>query len=215
MYVVIPVADEPDNPTLALAIATIREHTDYDIVTIGKDYGLAEHIDMGQGPDPFANTDAAMRLACERFEQFVWSNDDIYWTRPSEPVRWALGGLTHPLGSGFYDKRRRATRNWLLANGLPLYDYEAHVPMRVDAQPMTTVLEAAERNRRMDKRTLYGNLTGLPDVIAADVKVRRTDVARPDSPWISSSDDTFEVCRSWLNVESPKRAAATRDAGVK
>lgn len=189
MYVVIPVANEPENPTLKLAIASIRAHTDFDVVTIGHDHGLAEHIPTVQQPgQPFANTDLAMRVACERLERFIWSADDIYWMRPAEPVRWALGQLGRTLNRGVYGRRKATTRDWLQAHGLPTWDYESHTPMPIQADAMLETLEHIKREPALDKRTVYGNLTGEPDVIAEDVKVRERATVIPDAPWVSDHD---------------------------
>ena len=185
--IVIPVAAEDTNPTLPLAIASIREHTDYRIVTIGHDFGLCEHIPMAQNtrrPARWANTDNAMRLACEHFDTFIWSNDDIYWTRPVEPVRWALGHLADTTRKNAYGRRKQATHAWLRKHDLPTWDYEAHVPMPINAAAMLEALGIIATTPTLDKRSLYGNLTGQPDLIAPDVKVRTRET--PSTPWLSS-----------------------------
>lgn len=189
MIVVIPVADEPVNPTLPLAIETIRRHTDYDIVTIGRNHRVARHLHLAQSPrghDRFINTDNAMRLACHHFDTFIWSADDTYWTRPAEPTRWALGQLpgTHDTGT---NTRKANTRKWLLEHGHPTWDYEVHVPMLIDAAPMREVMTIIKESGPLDKRSLYGNLTGQPDLIAPDVKIRNNEDPIPDAPWISSN----------------------------
>lgn len=193
MYVVIPVAAEDDNPTIALAIESIRLHTDYDIVTIGHDLGVTEHINVEQSPhvrDRWANTDRAMRAACERFDTFIWSADDIYWTRPAEPVMWALGDLADTERRGDHGRRKQATLEWLQAHELPTWDYEAHTPMPVNAEVMLEALSTIQHAPRLDKRTLYGNLAGQPEVIAPDVKMRTPDIV--DAPWLSS-DGTLHI----------------------
>jgi hypothetical protein len=188
--VVIPVADEPTNPTLPLAIESIRRHTEYDILTIGHDFGVAEHVHLDQSPvlrDRWANTDRAMRLACEHLPTFIWSADDTYWTRPAEPIRWALGDLSDAaLMRGAPGRRKTATIQWLLEHGLPTWDYEAHVPLLVESAAMIAALDIIATNPTLDKRTIYGNLTGQPDLIAPDVKVRTPEI--PDTPWLSSID---------------------------
>ena len=187
MRVVIPVAVEDDNPTIGLAIESIRLHTTYDIVTIGHDLGVAEHIycpQSLQSRDRWANTDRAMRAACERYETFIWSADDIYWTRPADPLMWALGDLAETVRRAEHGRRKQVTLEWLRAQDLPTWDYEAHVPMPIDAAIMLDVLGTIEHAPRLDKRTLYGNHAGIPDMIAPDVKVRTPDIA--DTAWLSS-----------------------------
>lgn len=190
--VVIPVAVEASNPTLPLAIESIRTHTDYDVVTMGHDHGLAEHVNVNQSPHPqhrWANTDAIMRAACERFDQFIWSADDIYWTRPAEPVKWALGDLSNTLRRGAHGRRKQATCTWLMEHGVPTWDYESHTPMPIESGPMLDVLAIVKAEPLLDKRTLYGNMTGRPDLVAPDVKVR--DVIVPDTPWVSSAGTAY------------------------
>lgn len=185
--VVIPVAQESTNPTLALAIESIRRHTDYDVVTMGHDHGVAEHIYSPQSEhlrDRWANTDHAMRVACENFEHFIWSADDIYWTRPAEPIRWAIGDLATTLRKGKHGPRKQATLAWLRAHNMPTWDYEAHVPLNIESAPMLTALDIIKQRPLLDKRTLYGNMTGEPDLVAPDVKMRTDDL--PDAPWVSS-----------------------------
>lgn len=187
MYVAIPTADEANNPTLALAIESIRRHSPYDIVTIGHNHGLTDHIDLPQATNRHArwvNTDNAMRTACEHFETFIWSNDDIYWTRPAEPVRWALGHLADTTRKNAYGRRKQATHAWLSKHDLPTWDYEAHVPMPINAAAMLEALGIIATTPTLDKRSLYGNLTGQPDLIAPDVKVRTHEI--PNTPWLSS-----------------------------
>lgn len=193
MRVVIPVAEEDHNPTITLAIESIQLHTTYDIVTIGHDLGVAEHIHCSQAPharNRWANTDRAMRAACERYETFIWSADDIYWTRHADPIMWSLGDLTVTERRGEHGRRKQATLEWLRAQDLSTWDYEAHVPMPIDAALMLDVMGTIEQVPRLDKRTLYGNLTGTPGTIAPDVKVRTPDIA--DTPWLSS-DGTLHI----------------------
>lgn len=188
MYVVIPVADEPSNDTLELAVASIHAHTPYDVLTIGKDFGVAEHIHHTQTRDPWANTDNAMRIACDRLETFIWSADDIYWTRPAEPVRWALGRLGTTIRRGHYGRRKDATRDWLQSHHLPIWDYESHTPMPIDSTAMLEALTIIQSEPALDKRSIYGNLTGEPDVIADDVKIREAATTIPNTPWVSDHD---------------------------
>lgn len=188
-HVVIPVADEPTNLSLPVALASIHEHTDYFPVTVGRDHGLtAQHIATVQRPGlahAFANTDTAVRVACETAwvsDPFILSADDIYWTEPAEPIRWALGRLEAAQGSTVYAQRKRATAEMLSRLGLPTFDYESHTPLLIHKAPMLEALALGG-----EKRSVYGNLTGLPDHIGADVKLRRRSEPRPAAPWYSTA----------------------------
>lgn len=193
-HVIIPVADEPSNPSLPVALASIHEHTDYLPVTVGKDFGLTtQHIATSQLPgraQAFANTDLAVRVACETgwvSDPFILSADDIYWTEPAAPIRWALGSLFDAQGSTVYAQRKRATATMLEAMGLPTFDYESHTPMMISKRQMLTVLDWCAQNPMLDKRSVYGNLTGVPDHIGPDVKLRRRSEPRPAAPWYSTA----------------------------
>ena len=190
MYVVIPVAAEPRNPSLPYAIASIRKHTTYTPVTVGHDHGICYHIPAIQTlgrANIFRNTDNHMRTAIRELgEPFIWSADDIYWLRPAEPIRWAIGDLNHATGNTVYTQRKRHTAATLHALGYPQWDYEAHVPMLVDPEPMLEALALTDADPMLDKRSLYGNLTGTPDITAPDVKVRSRRDPLPDASWASS-----------------------------
>jgi hypothetical protein len=189
MHVIIPVADEPSNPSLPVALASIAEHTDYYPVTVGRDHGLiTQHIATVQQPgltQAFANTDLAVRVACETAwvsDPFILSADDIYWTEPAAPIRWALGNLADAQGSTVYAQRKRATAALLEALGLPTFDYESHTPLLIHKAPMLEALALGG-----EKRSVYGNLTGLPDHVGPDVKLRRRSEPRPAAPWYSTA----------------------------
>lgn len=191
MHVVIPVAVEPRNPSLPHALASIAKHTNYTPVTVGHDTGLCElHIPTTQQPGrvhTFENTDLAIRTACETrwiSDPFIWSADDIYWLRPAEPIRWAIGKLEDAQGATVYAARKRHTATILTKFGLPTFDYEAHVPMLVRKAP---ALEALIHGGSF--RSIYGNLTGTPDRVAPDVKLRRRNELLPDTPWVSTAMD--------------------------
>jgi hypothetical protein len=193
MYVVIPTAVEPRNLSLPYALASIREHTGYVPITVGYDTGLCDHIPTVQrdgAKHARLNTNLAMRTAIDRLgETFIWSNDDVYWMRPAEPIRWALGDLENADSSKLNRQRKAATAAALKASGLPTFDYEAHVPMLIEPGPMLEALDTAELNPDLEKRSIYGNLTGLPDVIAPDVKLRNPANRHRDEAWASTQGD--------------------------
>lgn len=192
LHVVIPTAREHRNASLPYALATIAEHTEYVPVTVGHDTGRCDpHIPTQQFPgrdNVFRNTDLAMRTACETdwiSDPFIWSADDIYWLRPAEPVRWALGKLEDTNSQAtIYQKRKWYTWRILRAAGLPTFDYEAHVPMLVDKATMLRALTLGG-----DKRSVYGNLTGEPDLVAPDVKLQSRAAPLTEAPWVSTEGD--------------------------
>lgn len=187
LHVVIPTADEPRNGSLPYALASIARHTDYTPVTVGHDHGSCDHIPTTQlrgRVNAFTNTDIAIRTACETdwiSDPFIWSADDIYWMRPAEPVRWAIGKLEDAEGRTVYVQRKHDTANLLTGLGLPTFDYEAHVPMLIHKPDALDALELGGSFRSM-----YGNLTGEPEMIAPDVKLRNYSAPLPPAPWVST-----------------------------
>lgn len=187
-HIVIPTAREPRNRCLPYALASVARFTDYEPVTIGHNPRTGtQHLESPQHSSPFENTDQAVRLACTTTwisDPFVLSADDIYWLRPADPVRWAIGDLHDPKSHGVYLQRKLSTALRLDALGLPTHDYESHTPLLVHKAPMLDALAIGG-----EKRSVYGNLTGGPDVIAADVKMRDRRDELPAAPYVSTAHD--------------------------
>jgi hypothetical protein len=149
-----------------------------------KDYGLCSHVHVDEPRDTkFANEARVMRKALETIgAEFIYSADDIYWLQPAEPIRWAIGDLENDFGRTIYQQRKHTTWQTCRAHGLPTWDYESHTPLPVtDLNAMNLAL-----NMTGAMRSLYGNLTGEPDLVAADVKMRRRSEPVPDAPWAST-----------------------------
>lgn len=198
-HVVIPVADEPSNPSLPYALATIRKHTDYIPVTVGKDHGLTElHIPTVQDRDKFTNTDLAMRTACETewvSDPFVWWMDDVFIFEPASIPDWHMGQLPHTIDptSSSYHRRKVETRRILETLGLPTLDYELHTPLLVHQALMLEALAIGG-----DKRTIYGNLQGT-GTYHPDVKTRSEDRhALSPGPYVSTTPRSWRIHRTTI-----------------
>lgn len=199
MYVVIPVR-VGRNRSLPIALETIARHTDLVPVIIGHNPGVdvqhVQHIRTVQGRDKFGNQELAMLAALDTpgiSDPFVWSNDDIYWTRPADPIRWAIGNLADDTSAGMHARRKADTLQLLVTLGLPTFDYESHTPLPVQKAGMR---EALRMGGTM--RSVYGNITGTPDLVAPDVKLRTRHDPVPDTPWLSTSHST--LAPSWLTA---------------
>jgi len=201
--VVIPVAAERSNSSINWALRSIANwYPGHHVILVGHRPRLdphnltIDHIPTEQTDDIFANTDLAMQTALDSDlvnDPFIWSADDIYWMRPAEPIRWALGLLDEDQHRTIYGQRKHATAHFLRSHGLPAYDYEAHVPMLIHPNPMHTVLNWCDTDPMLDKRSLYGNLTGLPDHIGSDVKNQSRAAPLPDASWCSTGGNP----RAW------------------
>lgn len=200
MFAVIPTRVQAANPCLPYALASITRYTDLTPVTVGHDTGLVDHhIPTRQGPDAFANTRTALEAALGTDwigDRFVWSHDDIYWLRPAPVVRYAIGDLRRPpAASGQrYRSRKIRTAAWLDDRGYPVFDYEAHVPLVISKEGISS-LWGDNLPQDVEWRSAYLNVTGEPDVIGPDVKMRNIDAPVPDAPWVSTSGDPMRYRR--------------------
>lgn len=199
MFVVIPTRVQPVNPSLPYALASIARHTGLTPVTVGHDTGLVEHhIPTKQYANPFLNTRTALETALGADwigDRFVWSHDDIYWLRPAPVIRYAIGDLRRPpaISGQRYRSRKIRTAAWLDDRGHPVFDYEAHVPFVVDKVGMSHLL--GNLSGDMEWRSAYLNVTGEPDVIAPDVKMRNIDAPVPDAAWASTTGNPMRYRR--------------------
>lgn len=193
---VIPVADEPSNPTLPFAIASAKRHAPWlQPLLIGNPlsishYGARVLPFLHQDPnDILGNTSAMLAYALtspEVSDPFVWSSDDIYFTRPStqDDIRLAgataLGSLERVPARGYYGRVAFATAERLRMHGLPTYDYEGHVPLLVNKAEMRRALWDS---KGLAPRSLYQNsLLERPARIASDVKFLTDDEIDPANP---------------------------------
>jgi hypothetical protein len=196
MHVVIPVR-VGRNRSLPIALATISRHTDLQPVIVGHNPGVdAPHIPTHQGRDGFVNQETAMHAALDTAwisDPFVWSNDDIYWTRPADPIRWALGLLDDDERTGVHGRRKRDTARLLERHGYPTFDYESHTPLPVLKDPMRDALRMGGT-----MRSTYGNITGHPDRVAPDVKLRHRHDPIPDTAWLSTAHSI--LAPTWLTA---------------
>lgn len=197
VHVVIPTAVERANPSLPVALKSIRRFTPYVPVTVGHDWGLCSHIPTRQDNSTwkaiFGNVARALRTVVETdwiSDPFVWSNDDIYWLESAAPARWALGLLEDTRDRSRYGHRKRLTSDLLRSAGLPTWDYESHTPLLIDKANAVRALDIAGPNGAW--RSVFGNLTGVPDHVGPDVKLARRDASLPDAAWVSTVFDPME-----------------------
>jgi len=214
--IVIPVKASPDNECVNYALASIaRFYPGRRVFLIGGQPSLDSHelnvtcISTRQGDNRYVNTDLAMRVALDNDDvndPFIWSNDDIYWMRPADPIRWAIGKLEDVRGGGIFRRRKRATGELLASLSLPTFDYETHVPIAVDKRHMSEALDIGG-----DKRSVYGNLTGLPDIVAHDVKLRNPQNRPGDWPWISTQGSPAQWPGLLERLSAPRDHAADNE----
>jgi len=186
---VVPVADEPRNETLPLALSSAVRHAAWAVPTlVGSPLLLQPYLVpypeghlvpfRHQDPDtPVENTTRMLRAALEDAEvtdPFVWSNDDIFFLGPAsiDDVRrlgaTARGKLEKMPKAGRYGKQAHAARDLLLAHHLPTWDYERHVPLLVHKGDMRRALDLG---LLVNPRSIYQNLRlEAPFEVRDDVK---------------------------------------------
>ncbi len=154
---------------------------------------VGEHIQYTQDPKltGVSNVLHKLRLACDRTnEDFVWSNDDIYWLKPwqIEPVRH----MSHtPLRKGIHDSGWRRAIEFLKQAGIDNpRDCELHIPIVYNAPKLRELLDKVGITLPLSIRTLYTNLYVPNTVPLLDVK--STEFMRPKEgrPFYSSSDQS-------------------------
>ncbi len=208
--IVIPVADEPRNLFLPIALDLIAANTNLRPVLVGAatmyewavrerfpTYLLVDTIQEPGGEHAVANTDKAMWTAIDHAEvsdPFVWSNDDIFVREPvgldviEEAGSTSRGSLAALVDSGYYGRLNHHTSILLREAGRPEHDYERHVPMLVDKTMMRAALTFGGA-----KRSVYQNLShDKPVAVQADVKMfvdhrGKPITGVPDGPFLSVS----------------------------
>jgi hypothetical protein len=199
MDVVIPVAHESKNIWLPLALESIRRNApQLSVILIGhtppwiEEPYIRRFIHLEQHPNhPVENTDMLMRAACNDShisDPFLWSNDDIFWRRP---VEWpelilqsgaAMKSLRDKQQGTFYGDFAHETAFYLEKAGLPIFDYERHVPLIVLKEQMLRALDFG-----WSKRSVYGNqMRAQPTMLTGDTKLFNRPNERVDpAPWLS------------------------------
>lgn len=208
--VVVPVREEPANESLRYALRSWAAHLPHRRVwTVGHRHRWladeAGHIPTVQDGGKFANTDTAVRAACEHpdvSDPFVLADDDMFTMRPLPGGMPVLHrGLVVDVeryyeqhGPAVYLRGMRETRGLLagLGHTEPL-SYELHVPLVVDKGLMLNALWRGRHLEVLHKRTLYGNLARLGGEQVEDVKIRHRAPRGfgPEDRFLSTMPDSF------------------------
>lgn len=183
----------------------------------------AGHIPTSQtGLSPWEATSVAMRAACEHPDvpdEFIWSDDDVFVTRPLDAVPVLNRGRLRGVAAGrrlsaarVYDEYGPQLDGALgrlegLGHADPLC-FELHVPMTVRKATMVEALEVAA-GVDAAKRTVYGAVAGLVGEQVPDPKVswRAPRGYGPESVFVSTAPDAFTHGHvgKWLRSMFPGR----------
>lgn len=107
-----------------------------------------EHQCIGGNPQADVLDKVKVILADDRIsDEFVWTNDDIYFVAPTtlEDIRLlkAEGKLCkEPHNGSLYNANRSKTIDLLLSKDLPIRNFDAHMPISFTKEQMVEVFEA-------------------------------------------------------------------------
>ncbi|MDD3492977.1 MAG: hypothetical protein PHZ19_05735 [Candidatus Thermoplasmatota archaeon] len=166
-----------------------------------------EHPDSQ--PRPAANTYLKCRKACEIMPNFLWMNDDIYFTRPIhvDDIPLIHKGLLpdHNRTSHDYQDELGHTRRYLKSIGATTYSFEVHCPMPIvsDVFLRVTPIQLCTTGRPIVQwRSVYGNTCGFPSVKMNDNKIfghKRYEPVNMLKPFfVSSSAKIHPSLLQWL-----------------
>lgn len=160
---------------LLYAIRSIAKHfeqDDYMIVVIGDkedwfgdDILHIDHTCIGDNPQADVIDKMKHILADERIpEGFVWSNDDIYFVKPTTltdiQVLKVAGNLIDDGSTSLYNRNRIRTINLLKKHGCPTKNFATHMPVFFLKEKMVEVFEGIPEmsSQGLLMSSLYFNL---------------------------------------------------------
>ncbi|MDX3345878.1 hypothetical protein PV387_03365 [Streptomyces sp. ME02-6987-2C] len=204
---VVPVREKAVNQELRYALRSWSAHLPHRRVWIigYKPAWLAgvRHVPTRQTGTKYANTTAAMWLACEHPEisdPFLYANDDMFVMELVDEMPVLHRGPLRDVeayysarASGQYLRGMRETRDLLARHGHrdPL-SYELHVPLPVSKAGMLRALDAGRDLAVLHKRTAFGVLDEIGGERIADVKVlHRGPRFDRSTPFLSTMPDAF------------------------
>jgi hypothetical protein len=198
------------NEELRYSIRSVVKNTDNPNIWIvgGKpSWYVGNYIKSDQSQDKYENVVNSLNtiVNCKRIpEDFVLMNDDFYIIKPINKINTYHGGsfqkkveiFTDNAKSSYYTSLLINTNNILKDAGIenPL-DYAIHVPIELNKQKLSTVIQS-----KVSIRTMYGNLFDIGGTEVDDVKFHRMatrkwtkspDLNTMDFEYLSTGDESF------------------------
>jgi hypothetical protein len=198
------------NEELRYSIRSVVKNTENPNIWIvgGKpSWYIGNYIKSDQSQDKYENVVNSLNtiVNCKRIpEDFVLMNDDFYIIKPINKINTYHGGsfqkkveiFTDNAKSSYYTSLLINTNNILKDAGIenPL-DYAIHVPIKLNKQKLSTVIQS-----KVSIRTMYGNLFNIGGTEVDDVKFHRMatrkwakspDLNTMDFEYLSTSDESF------------------------
>ncbi|MGY3199705.1 hypothetical protein [Streptomyces sp. TE5632] len=204
---VVPVREGPVNQQLRYALRSWSANLPHRHVWIigYKPVWLAgvRHVPTRQTGTKYANTTAAMWLACEHPEisdPFLYANDDMFVMERVDEMPVLHRGPVRDVetyyaarASGQYLRGMQETRDLLIQHGHPdPLSYELHVPLEVHKEGMLRALGVGRYLSVLHKRTAFGVLNEIGGERIEDVKVlHRGPRFDRSTPFLSTMPDSF------------------------
>lgn len=197
------------NEELRYSLRSVAENLPHNNVWVvgGKpNWYTHNHIPVRDVSNKFENIKNCLRAAVnseEISEDFIMMNDDFFVIKPVETfVNYHGGSLAKKVEEysllspgSYYSKLLKNTLRHLVKKGYqdPI-DYDIHLPIAMNKTNLRISLDEPYL-----ERSVYGNMFGIEAVEAKDVKIytngrmltRSHDYANSDSPFVSSSDVSF------------------------
>jgi hypothetical protein len=198
------------NEELRYSIRSVVKNTENPNIWIvgGKpSWYVGNYIKSDQSQDKYENVVNSLNtiVNCKSIpEDFVLMNDDFYIIKPINKINTYHGGsfqkkveiFTDNAKSSYYTSLLINTNNILKDAGIenPL-DYAIHVPIELNKQKLSTVIQS-----KVSIRTMYGNLFDIGGTEVDDVKFHRMatrkwakspDLNTMDFEYLSTGDESF------------------------
>jgi hypothetical protein len=205
-----------DNEELKYSIRSVVKNLKFSNIWVvgGKpDWYVGNYISVPQDKSKYTNARNNLRAICRSIDisdSFILMNDDFYVVNKVDSVPYMHGGLLVNKIKKYRDltgeTRYVAMLKKTLANlsrrlKKDILDYELHVPMVMEKEKLSEVVEVPDF-----WRSRYGNLFDVGGTEIDDVKVYgyggltknsySLDVLRYD--YLSSNDDSFELIKNKL-----------------
>ena len=92
-------------------------------------------------------------------DDFLFFNDDFFITEPTEIKPLYDGKLKSFAGFNTWLRAKSDTRDYLITQGIEdPKNYELHVPIIINKQKYTSVLDIVQQKPKLASRSIYGNM---------------------------------------------------------
>lgn len=214
-----------ENEELRYSLRSLEaNYLESNVVFVGHKPKWVKGVDLIEGNlagNPHANVYQNIQAACWQWdgqltEDIVIMNDDFYFTQPvNEIPTWYRETLDEHLANryvrqhgGWWKESLEITKTCLQAHGIetPL-SYELHVPVRINRQKMSIVLEQfslVNPDNPPQWRSLYGNMAAIQAVQHEDCKAYGR--SKLTVPFMSTDDSGWDRSGREIRAMFPNKS---------